>query len=266
MIWSTLVMMAAVGTTPAAEELTLSNVRFTRGVLGPTRDGSRVLPGDNLFVCFDVEGVAVARDGKVRYSTAIEVADPRGRTVFKQAPRDLEAICSLCGNRLPAFARLHVGPDQPPGEYTLQTTVTDRASGRKGTLKRTFAVLPAGFGIVQLSTSADNEGLLPLPAPVAGQGLWLHFGVIGFARDEAGRQPNIGVVLRVLDPDGKPTLAEPASGAVSKGVPEKDVVVPVQLALLLNRPGKFTVELTATDRVSGKKDTVTFPLTVMAPP
>jgi hypothetical protein len=259
-------MVAAVGTAPAAPELTLSNVRFTRGVLGPTRDGSRVLPGDSLFVCFDVEGVTLADDGKVVYSTAMEVTDASGRTVFKQDPRDQQAVCSLGGNRLPAFVRLHVGPDQPPGQYTLQATVTDRTSSSKGTLKRTFEVLPAGFGIVQLSTTADHGGMLPMPVPAAGQGLWLHFGVVGFGRDDAGHQPNVGIALRVLDEDGKPTLAQPASGAVGKGVPEKDVVLPMQLALLLNRPGKFTVELTATDRVSGKKDTVTFPLTVAANP
>jgi hypothetical protein len=259
-------MMAAAGTTPAAEELTLSNVRFTRGVLGPARDGSRVLPGDSLFVCFDVEGVTLAPDGKVRYGTGVEVTDPGGRVVFKQDPRELQAICSLGGNRLPAFVRLHVGADQPPGSYTVQATVTDETGGRKGTLKRTFEVLPPGFGIVQLSTTADPDGLLPVPAAGAGQGIWLHFGVIGFGRNEAGRQPDIAIALRVLDQDGKPTLAQPPGGAVSKDVPEKDVVVPVQQALLLNRPGKFTVELTATDRVSGKKDTVTFPLTVVANP
>src|SRR5262249_7422161 len=107
---------------------------------------------------------------------------------------------------------------------------------------------------------------LPLPAPAAGQGLWLHFGVIGFGRDDAGHQPNVAIAFRVLDQDGKPTLAQPVSGAINNAVPDKDVVLTVQLSLLLNRPGKFTLELTAPDRLSGKKDTVSFPLTVMANP
>jgi hypothetical protein len=258
--------MAAVGTAPAAEGLTLSNVRLTRGLLGPVRDGSRVLPGDNLFVCFDVEGVTLAEDGKVLYSTAVEVTDPRGKTIFKQDPRDLQTIGSLGGNRIPAFVRLHIGPDHSPGQYTVSTTVTDRASGSKAVLKRNFEVLPREFGIVQLSTTGDHEGLIPLPAPAVGQGLWLHFGVVEFRRDEASHQPNVAIALRVLDQDGKPTLVQPSSGAISKDVPEKDLVIPVQQMLLLNRPGKFTVELTATDRVSGKKDTLTFPLTVVANP
>jgi hypothetical protein len=255
-------MMAAAGAAPALEDLTVSKVRFTRGVLGPTRDGSRVLRGDSLFVCFDVEGVTVAEDGKVLYSTAVELTDPRGRMVFKQDPRDLQAVCSLGGQRIPAFVRIHVGTDQPPGPYTLQATVTDRGSGRKATLKHTFEVLPQSFGIVQVSTTADSAGLLPMPAPGAGQGLWLHFGVVGFSRDQASRQPNVAIAVRVLDADGKPTLAQPAAGAIHKDVPEQHLIIPVQQMLLLNRPGRFTVELTATDQISGKTDTLTFPLTV----
>jgi hypothetical protein len=38
--------------------------------------------------------------------------------------------------------------------------------------------------------------------------------------------------------------------------------VPVQFYLLLNRPGKFTVELTATDLIANKTDKSVFPLTV----
>ena len=37
---------------------------------------------------------------------------------------------------------------QPPGEYVLKLTVTDRASGRTGTLIRKATLLPAGFGLV----------------------------------------------------------------------------------------------------------------------
>jgi hypothetical protein len=37
----------------------------------------------------------------------------------------------------------------------------------------------------------------------------------------------------------------------------------VQFALSLSRPGKFTLELKATDQVSGQSATVTYPLTVL---
>jgi hypothetical protein len=34
--------------------------------------------------------------------------------------------------------------------------------------------------------------------------------------------------------------------------------------MMLNRPGKFTIEITATDNLTKKKSTLTFPLTVLA--
>ena len=39
--------------------------------------------------------------------------------------------------------------------------------------------------------------------------------------------------------------------------------IPISLPLQLNRPGKFTVELIATDRTNKKTTKVTFPLQVV---
>ena len=43
-------------------------------------------------------------------------------------------------------------------------------------------------------------------------------------------------------------------------------LVPLFFPLMLTKSGKFTVELTATDLVSKKKKTITYPLTVVDPP
>jgi hypothetical protein len=53
------------------------------------------------------------------------------------------------------------------------------------------------------------------------------------------------------------------AGVVDKDVHEMEVSIPLQFRISLNRPGKFTVELKATDRVSGKTDTRSFPITVL---
>ena len=71
--------------------------------------------------------------------------------------------------------------------------------------------------------------------------------------------------MRVLDESGKPTRAKPYTVQVNKDVPADAVLVPGQFFLSLNRSGKFTVELTATDKVGGKKAQLTFPLTVADP-
>jgi hypothetical protein len=262
-MWTTLAV-AALSLAPGdAGQLTLDNVRYTRGVLGPTRPNNKVLPGDSLFVCFDIDGISVDESGKVKYGIALEVTDAGGKSIFKQDPRDLQATASLGGNRIPAFANISVGFEQPAGEYTLALTVADRAGGGKATLTRTFEVLPKDFGLVQLTTTADAEGLLPVPIPGAGQGLWLHVGITGFTRDAGSKQPNINFTMRILDESGKATMSKAPSGSVNKGVPDNSLVLPVEMPILLNRAGKYTVELTATDQISMKKDTLTFPLAVV---
>jgi hypothetical protein len=255
--WSTLVLVAAVATAPAQkDDLSLTNVRFTRGVLGPARPDAKVLPGDNLFLSFDIEGITIGDDGKVQYGTGIEVLDPDEKSILRQDPnaKKLETMASLGGNRVPAFAMVDIGLAQPAGKYTLRVNVVDRASGKKASVEQKFEVLPKAFGLVRLSVTNDADGLLPITTPGVGQAVWLHFGVVGFDRDPDTKQPKVQIALRIFDEEGKPTLAKPHTGVVDKNVLESATILPFLQSILLNRPGKFTAELTATDMVSKKTD------------
>jgi hypothetical protein len=261
-IWTTMVLAAALAAPQDKDKLTVSNVRATHGMMGPTRAGEKVLPGDELDLCFDVEGATVDDEGKVRYSIAVEVADSKGKTLFKQDPKDLEAPASLGGDRIPAYAHLDVGLQSPPGEYTFVVTVVDLPSKRSQQLKRTVEVLPKDFGLVRVKSTRDQEGQIPAVMPGVGEGLWLSFGAIGFARGGDGTQPDLTFEMRVLDEDGKPTRSKPVAVHVNKDVPADAALVPGRFFLSLNRSGKFTVELTATDKASGKKAQLTIPLNV----
>ncbi|MBV8432416.1 MAG: hypothetical protein JO244_14720, partial [Solirubrobacterales bacterium] len=221
-----------------------------------------VLPGDSLVASFDIEGLADDDSGRVRYSITIEVSNSAGRVLFRQEGRDQEATASLGGNRVPAFARMDVGLSQPPGEYVLKLTVTDRASGKTGTLTRKATLLPAGFGLVRLALSSDPDGQFPVASLGSGQSLWVNFGIVGFTRDGEGKQPNVSFQVVVRDEDGKPTVAKPLTGSVKSGVPDKAVWLPIHFLLSLNRPGKFTLELSATDELAGKTSKLSVPLVV----
>jgi len=263
-MWTTLALAAALGAAPAqAGELTLSRVRSTHGVMGPASAEDKLLPGDTLVVCFDINGMAADERGKVSYSMGLEVTDASGKTLFTQDPANLEATASLGGDRVPAFARVDVGLSQPPGEYTLKVTVLDRATGRKAALTRKFTVLPKGFGLVRLALTADAEGNVPLPALGSGGTAFVQFGAVGFARDGGSKQPNLRFAVRVLDEAGKPTTEKERASEVSKGVPADFLAVPMSFPLTLNRAGKFTVELTATDAVSNQTAKLTFPIKVI---
>jgi hypothetical protein len=263
-MWTTASLVAALTFAPAqASELNLTNIRSTFGFLGPARADTKLLPGDAYFVAFDIENVKVDEKGEVLYSMAMEVLDSKGKAQFKQDPQELKALNSLGGARLPAFAHVDTGFDQPPGEYTLKLTVTDRAAKTSKSFERKFEVTSVSFGLIQFRLSSDANGQNPVPAiGVAGQSVWMNFVAVGFARGNNG-QPNIAVEMRVVDDKDQPTLPKPFTGDVTKNV-EKDVLgIPMQFLLTLNRPGKFAVKLKATDQVSKKTAELSFPITVL---
>jgi hypothetical protein len=247
---------------PSSGSFNLANPRTTYDILGAPRADTKFLPGDKIVLSFDIEGIQPDANGKVLYSIAMDVADAKGAVQFKQAPRDTETSLALGGSRLPAFVSLKIGTDQPAGDYTVKVTVTDRVSKASKTLTQTYQVLPKGFGLVRLATTADPNGQFPLPFPGEGQALWVNFVAVGFGRDAGKGQPNLTVALNVLDESGKPTMAKPFTGEVNQNIPAQAEALPLQFLLNLNQAGKYTVALTATDQVSGKTANVSFPLVV----
>jgi hypothetical protein len=245
-------------------QLSLSGVRLTFGALGPVRAEAKLLPGDNLFAGFDIEGITVDDSGKVRYSTSLDLVDSKGKVLFHQEPKDQETINSLGGNTLPAFAQVDIGLETPPGMYTLKVKVTDLASKKSQELVQKFEVLAKDFGLVRLSGTADPDGQDPIAALGTGQTLWVHAAAVGFKREKASGQPNLTFELSVLDENGKTTLKKPFTGTVTKDVPAQINAVPVQFYLSLNRPGKFTVVMKVTDQISGMSQSLKYPLNVLS--
>jgi hypothetical protein len=264
-MWMTVAVIASLGLVPGAENsLALTNVRPTYGIMGPPRPDNKVLPGDSYVICFDVEGIQADGNGKVRYSMGMQVADASGKVLFKQVPKDHEADISLGGNSMPAFVTLNVGPDQPPGEYKVTVTVTDRSNGATGSTTTTGEVIPKTFGLVHMNLSSDAMGNFPAPVGIPGQSVWVNFGAVGFTRDKAGR-PSLRAELQIVDEDGRPAVAKPFVGEITEA-PERAYAVPMQFLLHLNRVGKFMTVVKATDQVSGQSVSVSLPLHVVKGP
>jgi len=263
-MWTSVAFLAALSL-PVGEagNLSLTNVRTTYGILGAPRTDTKFFPGDDFVFAFDAEGVTPDDSGTVRYSIGVEVRDKNGKVKFRQAPAKHEAHNTLGGTKLPTFAQLKIGLDAPPGDYKVKVTFTDLVAKASKSLTRSYTLLPPQFALVRLSTTADAEEKFPLPFPCEGQSLWVTFGTVGFRRDKSTGQPDLELSLRVLDEDGKPTQAKPMKGIVNKDIPAKARGIPGQFMLELNQAGKFTVELKATDKVSGEKFVRTFPLTVL---
>ncbi len=268
-MWTTLACVAALSLAPSqAGTLTLKNDTITYGTLGAARPNNEYLPGDVFFVSFDIENVKVDPTGKVLYSMQMEVKEDKTSKVwFKQAPQDMEAINALGGTTVPAFAHVNIGLDQPPGIYTMYVTVTDRVAKVSKVLSRKFEVKPIKFGLVRLQLSylqTDTPERYPAPPlGVPGQMVYVNFVAVGFARNDK-KVPQMDVQMVVKDEKGNPTLAKPPGGQAGAEITENFRAAPMQFGLVMNRSGKFTVELTATDKVGGQKATLTFPLTVLS--
>jgi hypothetical protein len=260
-MWAPFVLAAASLVTGQDGDLTLTNVRTTYGAPGVARSDNKLLPGDHVYISFDIEGITVSDDGKVQYGMTTEVLDGNGKALFREEPRDLEVINALGGRSVPAFTQMDVGLKAQPGKYTLKTTVTDRASKRSQSLSREFEVQPKQFGLVRLTTTLDHDARVPAAVFATGESLWVNCAAVEFERN-GGKQPNLAVELRVLDESGKPVLAKPFKGLIDKDVPVTAVSVPVQFLVPLNRAGKFSIALKATDQVSGKTAELKFPITV----
>jgi len=249
----------------AADGPSIANVRQTYFLLGPDRPDNKLLPGDSFHLAFDIDGLKVDDNGKVQYAMGLQVVNKDGKTEFGSEPTDREVYNALGGSRVPAYANVDVGINQAPGKYTVKVTVIDRATKQKAETTREFEVVNKDFGLVRASTTSDPGKLIPAGRfGVPGQSLFVNFYAVGFARDSATKQPNISVVMRVLDQsNGKATLSKPFTGDVKQLEGNESVAIPMQFMLHLNRPGKYTVELTATDNVAKKTSKLELPIVVV---
>jgi hypothetical protein len=267
-MWATLALASALSITPnQSGTLQLRNERATYGILGPERKENRVFVGDVYFVAFDIEGLQVREDGRVRYSMGMELTNSKGQSVYRKDPSEVETVAALGGTRLPAFANADIGTDTPPGEYTMKVTVTDPVTKKNATLERKFEAMAADrLGMARVGLSYDAQNQLPAPPFAApGQTLLLNFAVVGFQLDDK-KQPRLDADLTVLDESGKPTLPKPfSSGEINEAPEQFKKILPMQFILQLNRPGKFRLALKATDRLAKKSVEQALDLTVNEP-
>jgi hypothetical protein len=262
---TTTIFLTALSLVPGQSgQLSASNVRTTHGPLGPTRPENKILPGDLVCLCFDVKGFRANSAGKLHYGVGLEVTDSKGEMVFKNAPSDQELAGPPSGQPVPICAKVDVGLASPPGKYDLKVNVADRTAGTTTSVTKSYELLPPEFGIVRVSLTSDREGKSSAAAFSPGRPGWINFTVVGFSRDKVKGQPHLTATMRVLEEDRRSVFSTPFSGTINQDVPAQVGAVPMQFQVVLAQAGRFTVELAATDEISGRKSAVTFPIQVAA--
>lgn len=268
MKWFNTILIALLAAPVYADELNLVNLRITHGELGPERTTEEFLPGDIVFFSFDIENVTVDPSGQVSYSMGMEVADPNGKKILEQKPRENNDFLPLGGASLPARAYITLSPEQSAGKYTCKITVVDNASKATKMIEKDFAVKEKSFGIVSLYSTSDSNGVVPAPtAGFEGQSLWVHFNVIGFQRGGEMKQPSVEFQMTILNEDtGKATVEKPTVYTVNEGVADDESLIRMRFPVPLNRPGKYSLMLKSTDKLADKSHTVKLPVQVVPRP
>lgn len=245
--------------------LEIANPRRTYGYRGaPRPKDTGILPGDTAHFSFEIKNLKLDANGKASFSIAIEIRDASGKVFFEQKPYNTVAQNFLGGNSLPCSAHVDVPFDAKPGPVDWKLTIVDRASKQTAVVSGKGNILPADFGVVQVGLFGDAEGRVPNSAvAVVGDSAYLNLSTVGFARDKGTKQPDIEVSMRILDEKGQPTMAKPIVGKINQGVGPKDQILPVQFGLTVNRAGRFTIEITAEDKIGGKRAQVSYGLRVL---
>jgi hypothetical protein len=263
-MWATLALTTALSLAPAQTgQVELKNVRATYGTLGQKREDTQLVPGDAFVVSYDIENLTVKEDGRVLYSMGMKLTK-KGNTKpeFEQPAEEKEAVNTLGGSRLPSASYVVIGTDTMPGEYTMDVTVTDRATKKSASFSKAFEVVPTKLSIVRLNLTNENGRPAP-PIGAPGQSLLLNFGLVGFDLDTKKMQPNLAVEMTVLDEAGKPVHAKPFTGTFTEVTDEYKKYLPNQFIINLNRSGKFKMVLKATDKLTSKSVEQSLELTVL---
>jgi hypothetical protein len=253
-------LAAAILLGQGSSELTLSKARFTYGELGPVRPDNKFLPGDAVFLSFDISGIKTSEIGAYSYVLTIDVQDKAGKSVFKKSV-DFDGILPLGGNKLRANPHLILPNDQVPGDYKFNLTVLDKGTKVSKTISKEFTLLPKAFGLVALQISNDDKGLQSTPLDgTVGEVRFLNFSVANFARDSK-KKPNFEIELQIFE-GGKPIYSKPFVDKVNDIFDEKINNYPAIFRIFLNREGKFTVSIKAIDHIAKKTSEYQLPLEV----
>jgi hypothetical protein len=256
------VLASAPGLASAVE---IKNVRPCWGPFGATRFEAKCLPGDVFFITYDIDGLMVDKETKkVSYTTKLELfegdaeAAKKGKPTFTDS-NPHEAIPALGGGRMPGDLIVTMPKDQKPGTYTIKLTIQDKVDNNKGVaFIYEVKVLAPEFGFIHvLAPSVGFPGQHHVPA----------FSLVNFTLDPKTKQPEGMLTIRILD-ETKKEVAEVATMKIPDSLPRgtdlaQANIVRLDYPVRLNRTGRFTIEIIATDKLGKKDAKLIYPLTVL---
>jgi hypothetical protein len=248
-------------------KLGIDNIQVTYGPLGPERKTLDIYPYDEPFFRFTVTGAKPDAEGKVDGSVVLQVLDGAGKVVGEnQTPA--KGVLVLGGNSYPFSVSLPIGQQVPPGKYTVKITVRDNLSKESAAFQRKITVKPLDLKIVRIQFYHDLEGKSAAPAGgTLGETLCFDLRVIGF--DRSKERIFTEIAWRIFDSDGQEVSPKGATFDIrqddAKAVKKWEFLRYGSNSFILTRVGKFTLRITASDRLGKKSTTFEVPIQVTAP-
>jgi hypothetical protein len=259
-------LFLVVGFTPnLAWAVDILNPRACYGPFGASRKEAKCLPGDILFMTYEIDNLVKDKSGKVSYDTILQLLDlsqkddktGKPKVIYENTTAN-DLVPLLGGTRLPGDLHVVMGPKQAAGKYVVQLTVNDKFDGGKGVkFSYTFDVVEKTFGFVRVA--APTVGL---PGTHYVTNFWLaNLGM------NAKNEPNAELTIKILDEKGT-AVSTPVKMLLPRDMPEGVDLktanfIPLSYPVYLNRPGRYTIEMVATDNIAKKTETLSYPLTVV---
>ena len=230
----------------------------------PVPAGATFVPGETVYVSFQVEGYRVSPDRKVHLSYRIDAFDPKGTRIAEPVESSVDAALAPEDKNWRPKARqsIMVPPIAPPGNYRVSIRATDDLDHDTATQDVAFAV--SGHEIPASATlSVANFGFFraeedPEPLKIAaykpGDALWAKFDIVGYKLGE-GNSIEVSYGVAVLASTGKTLYSQPQA-ALEKSFsfyPKPYIPGSMNLSLQSNmRPGEYTIALTVHDAIGQK--------------
>jgi hypothetical protein len=242
--------------TTTASAVDLKNIRLRYGPMGAVRESKLVLPGDLIFMSYDIENLTLDKAGKASYVTILELLDAQDKVIY-DSKTPMEVLPQLGGTRMPGNLHLIMGPKQAPGKYAIRLTVHDKIGKDAKAFKYSFDLSSPVFGMV---------GVLAPAIGFPGQMYRTELNFVNSGLD-AKKNPDLNVNIRILDQAGKavvPTVEFKFPRDLPPNVElDKENLIPLTYPVYLNRVGRFTMEISAQDKNSKKETKLSYPFTVI---
>jgi hypothetical protein len=256
-------MPAAIWAQAPAKPPEVVNVTVQQYEDGPSVPaGNRFIPGETVFISFQIRGYSVSPAGKVLLTYRIEAVDQDGVPVVEPESGRVETeLTSQDKDWLPKVRHsVLIPPHALPGEFRITALVRDGRTMLDAKAEAVFNVQgravdtsgPFAVRNVRFFRSEEDQTPMAVPAYRPGDAFWARFDITGF---KSGEKNRIEVLygISIVSPSGKVLFSE------SEAALEEDSslfyprrYVPGVFSLTVQprtTPGEYTLVITALDQV-----------------